>query len=326
MSPDKEPINIEDIEREAQKTAQHADEVTSILEEKFVSDNFLKTMGSLLLGSDTNENGEPWSMRDMVSWLQEARAQGEVRIRRSLSREMMYLLESQDGVIGGADEDTQIKLSLTRDFIAAVLMRVIKSEEKIADPYPVTDTETRYEAELLEVIRRSVFNPTYIIVEGVAKGSISSLPSYYENYFWLDREREMEESGLKELDSYKTGGERFYQAQQARTRSNVDNLTSEGWVDVANLEEMYIIEYLHERAKRFSDDRRDSYKFWSSVEKGGKPMLSDSVKSSIKSSTELAINKASEIENLESLRDIRSWIKQELGEEATFNTLLEALS
>ncbi len=234
--------------------AQEAADLLQLVREEFLTPGSVKVVAFLIFGSDTkiveDDDGKqvevPYSHDDILQHLEVMEHQGEIGTRRHLARDMMLALESVDQAASEMAGEDLIRFNLIRDISFVLLERVLSSEVDVSDPSPVSFPGVIFEAELVEVIRREVLDPSYAVIPGIGE-SISSVPSFCD-LGWAEKISEQiqgieEEYGDLEL-------EKFRQKQLERVLKNLDTRTPEEWINISKEVERHILIWLKGRVHR----------------------------------------------------------------------------
>ncbi len=324
--------------RDVDQLLQKAEETRKQVEEvqRLVHDNFGGSAApyiGLMMGSEkkviTNPDGSTeeaeWTLGDLMS---EWDKQGEIEereVRVQLAEEILLTVRYQHDFFIRREEPAEYHQSEQAiECTLALLEWVAKSPDNITDRYPVGGmvAETRDAAEMLEVIRRVVLRPSYMIMEGVARSDIRPVPSY-EDDFWdvLDERRARVEAQMKNPRDH----DEYMSTQVKVTHDNPKQYTWDEWKEILNEEMVYLHEYLQGCAVRSVGEMRERVDFYSSLTKDGQHLLTQEVKEKWDDQVRDIAAIVDELLALEKFEQVLPWIKQKFGEVATFKTLLEKL-
>lgn len=214
---------------------------------------------------------------------------------------------------------------------AALLHRVVSSDDSIADDRPMDITETRWEAEALEVVRRTVMQPYYGVVEGLNEGAIYSIPSFFDiRGTWtyagdpdqIAKDRKLD----KILEVQKAKGGDLREIDRQLSADRVESYGDAKWMNIFDAEQVYLFEYLQGCMERTLTDSRGSRLFMARAVRGGQMAFSpDEISQS--EGREITVKSIEEeFSKLKTLTDAEGWIKTRFGPEATFQTLLQTLN
>jgi len=256
-------IQIANLQQSALETKRCVAEIKDLVEEKFLSTTYLRILGETLIGSRQLAVAGPdgvqlqdWSMDDINKAADRLQAQQENDIRIQLNEELIVATSRQnihfsERRFRGKNIHFKKESQQVTDLVRDLLMEVLQSDEDLTYPWIDEMTEDRYAAEALEVIRRTLLRPTYILIEGRAEGPIASVPSYDEDDFWYSCDQRRDEilSGVEDPNN-PANSDKVYRAQKQAALQNLTNYTPQEWRQILELEKRYLHEYLTARARR----------------------------------------------------------------------------
>jgi hypothetical protein len=185
--------------------------------------------------------GEKWTAEQLMSLYPLMKEDQERSVRIGLASEYLLILETMDEKVHEVSPEGAQILQSVRDISYLLLKDVVASPDNITDEVP-DESETVYEAEYLEVIRRKILHTSYVMFGD----EIRSIPSYDGSEFWKKyyAKPEIEQLAKREKITYD-------QAQQKIVTVNISALSLVDWEALARELEKYTIDYLHARINRY---------------------------------------------------------------------------
>lgn len=206
----------------------------------------------------------------------------------------------------------------------ALLEWVMKSTDNITERYPTPGmvTETRSAAEMLEVMRRVVLKPAYMVMEGIAKSDIVPVRSY-EDDFWdtLDDRRKHVEAQMKDPKDF----DEYMVVQERVAHENPQHYSEKEWQEILLAEMQYLLEYTQESAQRLTYDFDERVDFISSLTKDGKPIYPDDFIARARQEVSKLMELMKGVQGLTEFDQILPWIKQRFGDDTTYQTFFQKL-
>lgn len=214
---------------------------------------------------------------------------------------------------------------------AALLHRVVSSGDEIAEDRPLDITEARYEAEALEVMRRTIMRPYYGVIEGLNEGAIHSIPSFFDirgSWTWDGDPRQAEEDKKldKILEIRKTQRGDLGEIDRQLSADRVEAYGDDDWINIFEAEQVYLFEYLRGCMERTLYGSRGSSNFRARAVRGGKLAYSADEIAQARDRAMTVEEVKGEFSTLQNLAEVETWIKGRFGENATFQTLLQTLN
>ncbi len=268
---------------------------------------------------------QPWTTADIMEHWRQLSEQGERSSRQTVLDELQFGLGAQWMHLRRtprAEASGQVV-----NFVSAVMQRIMASDHPITDPYlpPWSVTETNYEAEFAEVIRRVITRSSYEIVGGLRENPIRSLPTYNENPFWdhaMDEHRSIkEEMAAEGIDLRNT--DEFQRRQNQRAADRLEGYSDQDWEDILTLEQRFGLEYVQRCAARGIVRFQEVVAFVDAASVEGKRVATDE---QFKKFLDEATRRKGLVEELQQMTDFNQlleWIKKNFGEEADYQTLLQ---
>lgn len=253
-------IQIGQVRKQAEETGKLLRETRQLVEERFVTESTLRILGQAFIGSRQLAVAGPdgvelrdWTMAEIHRTMDDLQEKQESEIRGRLNEELIVATTWQENYFSekrfrGKNRHFVLESQQVTDLVRSLLSEFSRSKEDLTYPWVLEMTEDRYAAEAVEVIRRTVLKPTYILMEGPAEGPITSIPSYNENEFWQNYEEQLQgiKSGLENPDDIDS----LRQAQKETALHNPAEYSPEEWRRILAKEKRYLHEYLTSRARR----------------------------------------------------------------------------
>ncbi len=321
---------IDQIKTEQQALGRLRESVTKMTDP---DNSMARLVSRLMFGSKEREvKGEdgltemrPWTLADIFELDRQGYPERERGARRSLTQETVIGLREQQEFFTTAEHPRLAEVEAVIDFTTAIAKRVLASEKSITEPFTIYASATYDEAEMMEIIRRTILEPTYMLMEGHAEGPIGVIPSYDEDDEFWDPMSERDQKVSSQMKDPRDYTERR-EVQKRIALNNPKGYDSEKWEEILDKEAIYLYQYALVAAGRDSGALQRAAKFYASLTDNGQPVHSNEQLAPLNVRVEELTRIYEEIKGLEGFRQLSGWIKQRFGPEATFQTLLQTLS
>lgn len=230
---------------------------------------YLEIWGKVLGGGSKRETTEidgtvtksDWSWDDVNTVFDREKATEEKELEGLVHTEIIAALQAQDSFFNnsrfrGSHKHMPEHSAVSTELIRAILKRFYVREDPLTDRWgPMS--ERQYEAEALEVIRRTILKPSYMLIEGKAKGPISSIASYDEQTdFWDqfdERKAKVETQTTEDMDS-----DQIFEVSQKIALENPSTYSRKEWIAILKKERKFLKEFLNAAARRTLQESRDT--------------------------------------------------------------------
>lgn len=327
-------IDIQKAFAKKAESAEIAESILSMLEPEMEANMslygrvFMGSSHKLVFDADGIGHAEDWTIEELMERGDEMNADSEKKVRESLDEELSAVEKYQakffkDRYFGKNqhlfDESEQVQ-----EYIRELRCEVRNSNAKLAYPWVIDEREERRAAEFLEVIRRTVLKPSYVIMEGVGEGYITSIPSF-------DDPKSMDELDERRNNSgYVIGGPEKYKDYRARlvqeAMDNPKSYSSEEWREILDKEKTYLFEYLKGRAIRGLRAMFNHIDMSDRLYDGRKKVFKKKDMEKLNEQYTPAFLVPTIVRGVSSLEDLHPSLKATLGEDLTPRQLLMALN
>lgn len=247
-------IELTDILRSTQKTQDELKGLRGEVEQRLslrpaeIGKVFLGTESRKVVGQDGTIEELPWTLDSVLEEMSKSRQEELQGTKQLLAIDTIAALSAQEKFFSAKEHPLKNASTNNSAFILTILERVLASRDnQVGEIFPIYDTLTEeyWGAELLEVIRRTVLKPTTIIIEGYGQSGIYSVPGYYEEIFWEEREDLVTDDMENERDLNK-----YRQLEQERQKRGLETRSEDGWKEVLEKECFYLQGYLRKTIGR----------------------------------------------------------------------------
>lgn len=323
-SPEQGNIEITDLNKQTQERQTDIKQLQEAIQEKFPIDpavigNLMFGSKAKRLGSDGNTEETPWTMDGLLEEMEKNRKEELIGIKHNLAVDTIAAIQSQEKFFSATEHPLGKDSANNSAFVLTLLERVLSSDEKIGESFPIDEPKEEYwTAELLEVIRRTVLKPTTLIIEGIGEWGIRSVPGYAEEDFWEQRKKLITDEMRNERDT-----DKYHKLEKERQKRALESRGEDEWKEVLEEESMFLRDYLGEVIRRTLKKNIEIANFAQVLTFQGKRVASDEVL------TEYS-EKITRVTTLQTeyakIQEVLPWIKKNFGEDADFQTFLQFLN
>lgn len=271
----------------------------------------------IVVGEDGKRQEVAWTKADVISAMERSRIYSENSVRKQLVEEVAYAMDSQ--FLGLRSAKTEAGIEASEDssniihLVAAILERFRAAPGDLThDRGAVRKPQHWEEAQMLEIIRRTVLDPRYVVVSTEYGGF--SFRSYREEGFiekLFSREPKKGENH-----------EQFFKGLRDEAYTNVEKYSEDDWVRIVQEEKVYLLEFI-KRAAKSAQYRTDWVRMESGFMRGGKYIHPDYMLEEMMKEAGLAEQASAVIQEVEDLSKIIPIIEQRLGRRIDFRQLLD---
>jgi len=247
-----EAIDLDELDRQGEEAQKEAVKLSRQIEKKFLPPEVVQDLGKGLFGTakktKIDENGNKvevdWCLSDLTDALLRGVEEKESSIRESMAEDLMIALEAQSRFFTITEHPGKKKSDEYARIVASIMLRLLSSDDEIVLDYSWgPPTETYYETEFLEVVRRTILNSYYSLFSGTHDGGIGSI-RHYSDYDFFHQDVRTEEQKKCE------GHEEFQRLEQERIRKSLEDREDAKWEEILEDEDIYIMDYFRECLER----------------------------------------------------------------------------
>lgn len=311
-------IPIERVDEALQANAEASqtliEEIRAKLDQDLMDSSSRRILGQVFIGAPhrltTSEDGhvqdQDWTMADLVAASNRLMDEQEAGTRNHLSMDTHKAMSAQREFYRKKRKPIKQKADLNAAFTLVLLDRVLASDVNISESFPVSVPEVFYEAQMVEIIRRTTLESGYILMEGIGEGSIRVVPSYDDDAYTQEVKTE------QQID----------EALKSRSRKE--------WDEIVEKQSTYIMEYLAILGKKAYYRTKSYIGFLDEVaprltKEGKKAFPAKQVKPEVaRASDELSLWRG--FTKVKDLERVIPWAKRRIGEDADFKVLLQRLN
>jgi len=289
-------------------------EIQTKLDQDFMDTSSRRMLGQVFIGAPhrlaTGEDGrvqeQDWTMADLMAASDRLMDEQEAGTRNHLSMDTHKAMSAQREFYRKKRMPIKQKADLNAAFTLALLDRVLASDVNISESFPVSVPEVYYEAQMVEVVRRTTLESGYVLMEGIGEGSIRVVPSYDDDVYTQEVKTE------QQID----------EAIKSRSRKE--------WDAIVEKQSTYIMEYLAILGRKAYYRTKSYLNFLDEVaprltKEGRKAFPAKQVKPEVaRANDELSLWRG--FKRVKDLDRIIPWAKRRLGEDADFKVLLQRLN
>lgn len=276
------------------------------------------------INPDGSIETHPWTMQDILELERENYPSSERETRKSLTRELIIGLRQQLDFFTTSEHPRLTEVEAVIDFTTALTQRILASEESITEVFMPSKSVTYDAAEMIEIIRRTILEPHYMIIEGFAQGAIRVIPSYDDDIEFWDLSNQREDKIRAQMKDPENHDE-FMRVQEQVALTNPENHDTEKWEEILDKETVYLYEFALTFARRTRAEFHRGLNFLTSLTDGGQPIYSEEQLSNLRAKANTIDKIAREMEKLSSFQQLQDFIKQTFGQDANSQTLFQAL-
>src|SRR3989344_137770 len=289
-------------------------EIQTKLDQDFMDTSSRRMLGQVFIGAPhrlaTGEDGrvqeQDWTMADLMAASDRLMDEQEAGTRNHLSMDPHKAMSAQREFYRKKRKPIKQKADLNAAFTLALLDRVLATDVNISESFPVSVPEVYYEAQMVEVIRRTTLESGYILMEGIGEGSIRVVPSYDDDAFTQEVKTEQQ----------------IVEALKSRSRKE--------WDEIVEKQSTYIMEYLAILGKKAYHRTKSYLGFLDEIaprltKEGKKAFPVKQVKPEVaRANDELSLWRG--FTGVRDLERVIPWARRRLGKDADFKTLLQRLN
>lgn len=306
-------IEVKDLLKKRTEEAEIARRLSSDIEKKFFGPKTLQVIGKIFMGAPTKIDGSQWTLADLDQAWDKMILQQEEGTRRHLARDMMLAIEAQTQFFQEAEHPMKKASDTNIELAVALMERVLASGEKITERFALNEGETPREAMALELLRRKILRPTYILVE---------IPKLDEEF--MEEREELITDKMKAVVTRDTN--EYFRLEDERIRQGLESRSEQEWTGILEEESSELTDYLKLCLVRNINERKDSLQFLSRLRHKGKRLLPVETENEWKKGIEDLEEMQQELSKVNDTQGALAWIKGRFGDGASFRSFLQYLN
>ena len=320
------PQRVEDLAKKAYKVHASADRLI----EKHISPG-LAPWANLLGNSLFGERDGEWTVNSLLEQTMVVQKEEEKAIRIKLAKQTLQALDAQLTFFRHTESPSISVAQNAAELTTALLQRILASEDDIAYEYAF-ESEALEEAHAVEAVRQIIMKPAFPLIGDGLKdfrpprsrddsflGDLGSLFNTYEIDLQDERIEEVRTRMKNPSDI-----EEYRRVHDEWIQEKMKNYTPEKWEELLGQQCRILFRHIQESARRSSESSQQTVGFLNNLTYRGKKIP----QKSLEELAEFAEDQkkfCAQIAQLERFDDLLPWIKAQLGENATYMTLLDRL-
>lgn len=323
---------LTDVAVEAKKTQALASELLESITASLEGSGVIGLLARSMMGGEyqevTKPDGSiektPWTLQDIFDHERENRPQYEKNTRQTLVREVAIGLDQQRAFFTTSEHPRLPEVESVIQFTAALMQRLLASEGSITEPFPWGDKPDAYsDAEMLEIMRRTLLKPHYMIMEGFAQGEIRTIPSYDEvSDFWEpSNERDAQ---VKALLKNPQDLEEYQKIQKHIALTNPRSYDNEEWENILDRQQVYLLEYAATFLTAATNKLARNMELLDLYTVNEQPLVSETTLLLLKEELGKLLKISSQFAEVTDFNKLLRKIQNQFGSDADYQTLFQA--
>lgn len=288
----------------------------------------ISVIGELFFGSQKKQITKPdgsieeasWTIGDIFEEMDNNDKEVEKYFRRDMVKDLVLGLSAQHRFFTTMEHPARGESERNISLFFDLTERVVRSKEKVTDPYPFDSGQDYLAADVLEATRRVLLNPVTLIFS--YRRSIGSIPDI-DDEFWKKRE-ELITSEMKEALE-RGDKEEYIRLEEERVRKGLKARTEDGWVKVVELESSFLRRFVLNAVEQAAYKKNEDVVTATQLSVASQKRFKNEIEGIKREASDLR-KIADQFRGLEDLDSILSWIKQRFGENADLSTFLDYLN